>query len=310
MGSDLLGRAEGAEHEHESEFERALAEGRVTDAGELAVLLARRRLRGVGPSVQRVERALQLCGLGPALRIALVRELAMLHARAGRFDRAFDTMTLALSLAQEADELTHVCEAELRGAFFAVQVGELGCAHDLLDNAEAHAAELGDELRLGFARMVRGIAALADGETGVAVELIADGVGRIGDADSFDRAFVLRQHARALVRAGRHSAAARPLAAALESALEREDHSQLADCLETFAALAGDVDAGARALGAATSLRLLGTSVRWADEREEAEATLAAVRAGVGFDRTTELAAEGSREPDAAVHAALALLAA
>jgi len=303
MGSKLLGGAEGGGAERE--FESALAEGRVTEAAQLAVDLARRRLHGIAASAARVERTLDQCGLEPPQRIALVRELAMLHARAGCFDRAFETMTLALTLAQEADARPDVCEAELRGAFFAVQVGELDHAHDLLDNAECHAAALGDDLRLGFARMVRGIAVLAEDAADEAVLWIADGVRRIGEADSFDRAFVLRQQARALVRAGRHEAAATPLADALASALERSDHTQLADCLETFAALAADVELAARALGAAATFRERGASVRWADETDEAVATQASVRTLIGYDRADDLAAAGSREPEAVAAAAL-----
>ena len=234
----------------------------------------------------------------------------MLYARAGHFNQAFETMTLALSLAQEAGEQAHVCEAEFRGGFFAVQVGELASAHDLLDNAEWHAAELGDELRLGFTRVVRGVALLAEGETEEAVEWIEDGVRRIGAADAFDRAFVLRQYARVLIRAGRHGCAVPPLTEALASALQRDDHTQLADCLETFAALEPACDEAARALGAAQALRVRGSSVRWADERDDAAAALASVRARVGYDRAADLAAEGRGDPDGVTHAVLDLLAA
>jgi hypothetical protein len=306
MGSDLLGGARGGGAEHE--FERALAAGRVTEAAELAVDLARRRLHGVGASVTRVRRTFDAGGdLHPALRISLARELAMLQARAGRFDEALEAMTLTLSLAQETGEPAQVCEAEFRGAFFAVQVGELEAAHDLLDNAESHAAELGDDVRLGFVRVVRGVALLAEGQTEGALWLLTDAARLTCGADAFDRAFVLRQYARVLVLAGQEAAAA-PLRDALRSAAEREDHTQLADCLETLAALDSSSELAARALGAAGAYRARGASARWADEADEAAATLADVQIALGFDRTVDLAAEGKRDPGAVTHAALALL--
>jgi hypothetical protein len=308
MGSDLLGGVEGGGAVHD--FERALEEGRVGDAAELAVVLARRRIHGVEASAARIERTLAVDGLEPARRIALVRELAMVHGRAGRFDRAFATMVLALSLAEEAGDPAAACDAELRGGFFAIQVRELDYAHDLIDNAERGAEQLGDELRVGFARVARGLAALAEGAADVAVELIADGLARAGEIDAFHRCFVLRQYARALVRAGRHEDAIAPLAAALETALREDDPLQLSDCLDTFAALAPATDEAARAVGAADTLRSLAASVRWADEHDEAAGATAALRCNLGYDRAAELAAAGGGDPHAVARAALAVLSA
>lgn len=293
----------------EREFERALAEGCVASAALLAVRLARGRRRGVGPSTVRLERVLAAGGLEPAARIEVVRELAVLHSRAGRYGAAFEAMALALALAQEADRQGEVSDAERGGAFFAVQVASLPDAHRLLDNAESSAARLGDETRLGLARVVRGVAFLAEGRHGEAVELIADGIARAGAAAAEELSFAQRQLARALARAGRRRCAVEPLAAALASAIERGDDPQLAECLETFAA----VDPGetaARALGAACALRARSASQRWADEGGETEATIASVRGLLGFDRTTDLAAEGLGTPDAVAQHALAALAA
>jgi tetratricopeptide (TPR) repeat protein len=303
MSSGLLRRTEDAEHE----FECALLEGRVDDAADLAVTLARRRLHGVGSSLARVERVLAAGGLELTARIPLVRELAMLHSRAGRFSAAFEAMTEALSLAQEAGQLGQVCEAEIRGAFFAVQVGELAAAQSLLDNAESHAAELGDDMRLGFVRVVRGVASLSAGDAEAAVELMSDGLTRVEEADPFDRSFLLRQLARAFARAGRHESAIRPLAVALASSIERHDDVQLAECLETFAALELD-EVAALALGAAPAFRERAESMRWADESRETQATLASVRSRVGDARAADLAAQGHRDPDGVARRALARL--
>lgn len=292
----------------EHDFERALAEGRGTDAAHLAVQLARGRVRGVHASVARLKRTRETAGLGWEARIALERELAMLHARAGRFDLAFETMTLGLSLAQEADEVEQVCEAEIRGAFFAVQVRELGAAHDLLDNAEKHAFALPDPSRLGATRAVRGIALLAEDEADAAVELLGCGLRGLVEADGVERAFFLRQYARALLRADRPAAeAVEPLLWALHSARRRDDHPQLADGLETFAALRLDAHPAARALGAAATLRVRAACVRWADEADEAAAARDWAGEACGA-RAEELVEQGGRDPDAAVQATVARL--
>ncbi len=289
------------------DFESALAEGRLPEAAERAVSLAWRRVGGIDAAIMRVERVLAAGTPDLQTRISLMRELAMLHSRAGRFAAAFDGMTLALTLAQETNQPVQVCEAEIRGAFFAVQVGALSDAHMLLDNAEFHARALGDEMRLGFARVVRGVAALADGDAEAAVSLMTDGIGRVGDADPFARSFLLRQLARALMRAGRPETASEPLAAALQSAIERQDDAQLAECLETFAAFELD-EIAACALGAAPAFRARGGATRWADEGDETRATLASVRSRVGDVRAADLAAQGSRDPDAIARRALAVL--
>jgi hypothetical protein len=292
----------------EQRFEQALAEGRVGAAAALAMELARRGQRGIGPSTARLQRVLAADGLESGTRIEVLRGLAVLHSRGGRYGDAFESMADSLILAQETGRTDLVCEAELHGAFLAVQVGALEHAHTLLDNAEWRAAELADDTRLGLIRIVRGVACLAEGDAERAVELIADGIGRSEDAGAREQAFALRQLARALVRAERRESAPAPLAAALASALERRDDLQVAECLETFATLQPG-EAAARGLGAACAFRARAAARRWADEGTEADGAIAAVRGLVGFDRTTDLAAEGHDDPDAAARRALALLA-
>jgi hypothetical protein len=307
MGSGLLGGAEGGGAGHE--FDRALAEGRVADAAALAVVLVRLRPDGLGATAARVQRIVDADGLADSSRVRLASELAVLQARAGRLDRALATMTRALLLAERLGDPVATCEAELRGAYFAIQVGQIGSAHDLLDNAEASAVERGDGLRLGFARIVRGIAALSDGATGAAVELIEEGVGLTAEADEEHRAWAQRQHARALVRGDWLPEAAGALEASLGSALYRCDEAQAAECLETMALLAPREECSGRALGAAAALRRRAASARWPDEEAEVERAIVGVRLGHGFDRAAELALEGRCAPGETARSALVALA-